>query len=534
MATKVLLEVLAANKNTEIGKKYKFPTIKNVMDFQKQVPLSTYEDYRPYINRMVEHDEMNLIAPGKVVFYAPTSGTTSQSKLLPRFTPPPRLRFKSKKNLLFMSCNNDRSTVHGVPIIPGYNSVIGATITADPSAFVAPVEAFKLNDFITSLYVQLVFGLSDASVENIWAPFCPTVLTAFKVLCSEWRHVVADIKNGTLKKSLNLTEDQRKALEHCNRRPNLERASELETIFVQAELNGFKAVAGAIWPKLVTVDALAGGSTASYVPLVTHYLGNTICLISSVYAASEGPGLFGINTSPFDHQSAYTLSTEKVFFEFIPFSDVTSERDESLILTIDQIKAGEKYEIVFTTYEGLYRYRIGDVVKVLQVSSDNKPPLIELIGRSKSLSVQSEKLTDFQIGNAINALKNDFSWKRFIIQDYIVSADVTPIPPRHKFWIEVATTQDTSVVELYSADIACAEEVVDSQLSEVNEVYHSSRKRNMISCPKITPVKPGTFDKLLKAMKAKSSVTEGQLKIPRTTCDVQLIAILENSVAKIT
>ena len=84
----VLSSIISRNKDTEIGKKYNFSSIKTIEDYRNNVPLSDYEDYRSYIERMVEKGEENLLSPNKVTYYSPTSGTTSSSKLIPKFTPP--------------------------------------------------------------------------------------------------------------------------------------------------------------------------------------------------------------------------------------------------------------------------------------------------------------------------------------------------------------------------------------------------------------------------------------------------------------
>ena len=212
MTSSTLLRILSDNTETEVGKRWDFASIHSLEVFRRNVPLTCYDDYQPYIERMVEKGEKNLIARGEVVFYAPTSGTTSKSKLLPRFSSP-TLKFSTKKNLLLLCWHKDTTTSFGVPIKSASCAVIGATIDADQSAYAAPIEAYKIDDLITALYVQLVFGLLDPSVENIWSPFCPTVLTAFKLLIEEWKQMVDNIRTGVLKQSLRITDAQKKVLE---------------------------------------------------------------------------------------------------------------------------------------------------------------------------------------------------------------------------------------------------------------------------------------------------------------------------------
>ena len=81
-----LLSIVSRNVNTEIGRRWNFAAIQSVDDFRTNVPLTDYEVYRPYIQRMMENGEKDLIASGEVVYYAPTSGTTSKSKFIPKYT----------------------------------------------------------------------------------------------------------------------------------------------------------------------------------------------------------------------------------------------------------------------------------------------------------------------------------------------------------------------------------------------------------------------------------------------------------------
>src|ERR1700739_216325 len=69
-------------KNTAFGKAHYFDKIKNYDDFKKNVPVADYEDLRPYIERITKGEE-NVLWPGKPVYLAKTSGTTSGIKYIP-------------------------------------------------------------------------------------------------------------------------------------------------------------------------------------------------------------------------------------------------------------------------------------------------------------------------------------------------------------------------------------------------------------------------------------------------------------------
>ena len=96
-----------------------------------------------------------------------------------------------------------------------------------------------------------------------------------------------------------------------------------------------------------------------YIPRLQYFLGESISMFSFFYVSSEG--VLGVNKWPYKRTSAYALLPESKFYEFIPL-DQTESPDPEVLLT-DEIEVNKDYEIVITTGEGLYRYRLGDAVQ---------------------------------------------------------------------------------------------------------------------------------------------------------------------------
>ena len=317
-----LLDIISRNKDTEIGKKWNFESINTVDDYRRNVPLTDYEDYRPYIERMVDSGEENLLTAEKVVFYVPSSGTTSKSKLIPKFVDPASTKndFKFEQSLLLMCAAHDAQTPLGVPIVPCSNAAFKPMIDHNPSQFIAPREAYEITDFPTALYIQVLFGLRT-SIKSIFAALCPTVLAAFNILKQEWEQMASDIRNGTLKSSLKLTDSQRSALEEAMGGADPQRADEIVKIMCQSD---FKSVAHRLWLDLTLFFAITGGSFATYIPKLQYFLGDKIDMRSLVYVASEG--MFGVNKCMNSHTSAYSLQTHSIFLEFIPIADADNPK----------------------------------------------------------------------------------------------------------------------------------------------------------------------------------------------------------------
>jgi len=177
-----LLRILSRSANTEIGKRWNFASIQSVDDFRRNVPLTDYEVYRPYIQRMMDSGEKDLIVCGDVVYYAPTSGTTSESKLIPKYT-----NFRGDemnhaiqlgKTVMFANIFETVWTPHGVPIIAGSSSFLHALLSVEPYPLPSPPKAYCIADLTDALYVQMVFALKMVPVNTsvIASIFISTVI----------------------------------------------------------------------------------------------------------------------------------------------------------------------------------------------------------------------------------------------------------------------------------------------------------------------------------------------------------------------
>ena len=87
---KLLLDLLAENKDTEYGKKYGFEKITSIRDYQEKVPVTEYKDYEAYISRMAEYGERNLLTSEPPVSYSKTSGTVGAPKKNSLYSEKPR------------------------------------------------------------------------------------------------------------------------------------------------------------------------------------------------------------------------------------------------------------------------------------------------------------------------------------------------------------------------------------------------------------------------------------------------------------
>ena len=85
--TETLLKILHDNSNTEYGKKHDFSSIHSMEEYKKSVPITEYQDYAAYIERMLKKKEEHLITAYPVKYYLLSSGTTGSEKYIPMTEP---------------------------------------------------------------------------------------------------------------------------------------------------------------------------------------------------------------------------------------------------------------------------------------------------------------------------------------------------------------------------------------------------------------------------------------------------------------
>ena len=517
-----LLSIVSRNVSTEIGRQWNFAAIQSVDDFRTNVPLTDYEVYRPYIQRMMENGEKDLIASGEVVFYAPTSGTTSKSKFIPKYSDFKENELKLAaplgRTVVFANMFATMRTSLGVPVTPGSAKHLQALLSAEPYNYPAPPEAYCIADLTDALYVQMVFALKMTPLTNtttIMSFFISTLLTALNILASEWNQMVEDIQQGKLKHSLKLTLEKRESLQEAMGGPDPARANELESIFNSASFTKFKNIIPQLWPSVDLVSVLCGGEFSHYIPRLQYFLGESISMFSFFYVSSEG--VLGVNRWPHKHISAYALLPESKFYEFIPL-DQTESPDPEVLLT-DEIKVNKQYEIVITTGEGLYRYRLGDVIKVVEKSPEG--PVIDVVGRIKmAINLNGCKLYAFQVSDAIGALIGHFK-EQSMDTDYLISADTSVIPPRYIVWLECKGSDVTA---------AEASAIIDGHLKSVNLEYAGSVEDGILGQLVVKMLKPEAIADVKLNLKDQSAVGETQMKLPRVVWDAELLDLLASRI----
>ena len=507
-----LRKILNRNKNCEIGKKYNFKDIKSIADFQKNVPLSTYEDYEPYVERMIHNKEKNLMFSGPNIRYCSSSGSVGKPKILP----------KGIKDLWNMQCIGFSCTVStaahylkkvkgkkmpaqmgplvliltGHPLEDGkmcngagqvpltYLKAITPFFCTSPTSLLYPEH----EELIDTSYLQLRFALENAKVSYIGSLVITLVTTMFDYLEENWEMLCDDIEKGIINPKVKITPELYN--EYARKfKPNPRRAAELRREFEK----GFETpIAPRIWPELTWAYGMVGSNLKVYVEKLRRSIGDDVPIHNMGFAAAEG--FFSMATELDVHDGV--LLPHCLFFEFLPIDDEEEGADENATpLLINQLEIGKKYEIVVSNFSGLYRYRMEDVVEVTRMH--NNTPMIEfLYRRNLGMNIANEKTTtqmvDFAAKQTAEAMGNEFV-------GHSMYADYSTNPPRYCMLAEPVKPVSEEDRQKYI-------DILDEKFKEFNEKYFKYRRWGMINRPEVLFLKPKTYWEYRESLREKGRV----------------------------
>lgn len=512
---KILFNILKRNKSSKVGIRYKFQDIDSIEMFKQSFPLTDYSFYENYIDEMAKGKE-NILFTNKLEYFSHTSGTTGKQKLIPT-TAKSRLtaskymaflinkfaysEFKDKWNygrgLALTDILVTTYTEGNIPICSATSGGMKSIKPFLPYMYTSPIDVMEIKDKETSLYLHLLFALLEDKLLFISGVFISNVLDLFRVLEKNYDLLLKDIKKGTINRKINLDENTRKKLNKMLR-PNASRHSYLEAEFKK----GFNNIANRIWPNLAYIATVAGANFEIYDKKLQYYIGDVV-VYSPVYSASEGT--IGIN--PYVRKIEYVIIPDTVYYEFIPKEHINEKYPKTL--NLNEIKLNECYEVVITNFAGLYRYRLGDVVKV--VGFYNECPSIEFMYRKNQLlNMVAEKTNEDHLTTAI---KNTVDRLKLNLVDYTTSPDNTVTPGRYVFFFEIK-----------NIDIKCSkiESVLDEELKKSNLAYARARDNKKLDKVKVVLLKENTFARIKESL-MKKGISKNQLKIPRVVTNNTVI-----------
>ena len=372
--------LLAQNADTEFGRKHAFDKIKCYEEFNRKVPLGDYASLEPWIER-IRQGESNILTREPVTHFIPTSGSMGARKLIP-FTSGLQCEFNAAIAPWLINLNG---LSPGIIIGPAYWSVSPAIQTPQVEKSAVPIgfdtdaaylggarrrlaeavmavppgvgRAKSLESFRYKTLLHLI-RCRDLRLISIWHPSFLTLL--LDALPGLWDDLVNKIETGT-----------------DTIAPRPRRAVELRGVDL--------AQPKSLWPNLRVISCWGDGAASPALEdLRRRFPGVSI----------QPKGLIATEafvTLPWGQHHPLAIGSH--FFEFID--------SEGRVFPVEEVRAGEEYEIVATTAGGLWRYRLGDRVKVTGFLKNT--PSLKFLGRSQEVSdLFGEKLSEPFVNEALH------------------------------------------------------------------------------------------------------------------------------------
>lgn len=505
-----LLRILKDNAGTDCGEKWNFASLKTIGAFRDMVPLTGYDDYAPLIELTTRIGEKDIFTALPLAGYALTSGTTGVPRLIPctkkhleqyvdafesmSVKGSTLLLFESMPRTFRYADQAELDAISGMVLSQvqkkisdvSYKRIIGK------GTYTSPIELLITKEVMDSVHLRLLFALADKKLEQIIAPFTWGVLEMFHYMEQHWQLLVDDIANGTISDGVKVSPELAAKLE-AKFVKNPKRAEELRSIFSE----GFsEPVAGKIWPRLRRVIAAGTGSFGIYTEKLARYIGE-IEHINGLYASSEA--LLGFSNDP--GSEVYTLYEENAFCEFLPVGAADAEK----ALLSNELLPGEDYEVVITNDSGFYRYRLGDVIRVQDVTDKKVRFTYEYrIGQTHSFA--GERLNEKEVLGVVMQAEEKYG---ISVNDYCYWADEEN--DFYTIFMEPAQYGDTEKI-LKNLDSKELEAYCDSVLSEINETYGKLRKEGRLSACRIMFLQPQTHLLYRDVLRYRRKTAQDQIK----------------------
>jgi jasmonic acid-amino synthetase len=540
-----LKKILTENGGTEYLQKWGLNGKTDPESYTSCVPLVTHADLEPYIHRIADGDSSPILTGKPLTAITLSSGTT-QGK--PKFVPfndelmastlqiyLTSFAFRNRefpingKALQFIYSSKQFKTKGGITAGTATtnvfrNSNFKKTMKSMQSSSCSPDDVIFGPDFHQSLYCHLLCGLIfHDEVQLISSTFAHSLVHAFRTFEDVWEELVTDIRTGVLSSrvtALSVRNSMSKIL-----KPNPELA---DTIFEKcSSLKNWYCLIPAIFPNIRYVyGIMTGGSMELYVNKLRHYAGK-VPLVCADYGASEG--WIGANVNPKlpPETATFAVLPNIGFFEFIPLNesagDHEKDKTEPKPLGLTQVKVGKEYEIIITSLAGLYRYRLGDVVKVM--GFHNKTPELQFVRRHNLvLAINIDKNTEKDLQISVETAAKLLSDEKHELVDYTSMVDFSTDPAHYVIFWEVNGQPTEDILQQCSS---CLDK------SFVDAGYVSSRKVNSIGPLELRVLKPGTFHKIIDHYVGQGS-TLSQFKTPRCVGpkNATVLQILSNNVVR--
>ncbi|WP_405392150.1 GH3 auxin-responsive promoter family protein [Streptomyces sp. NBC_01102] len=400
---RVLADLLEFNGGTEFGRRHGFAAIRTLKDYRAAVPVQDYAAHAPLIERMAA-GEPNLLTADAPVVYFTSSGSTGDHKKIPvtrRFMRTVFFPFyyaawapliESLPELMerpdaVLNLKHDPLTVP--PVTTSGRPHVGASQVDFGTAFGEPLSAelgtaapwatlpvdVAPDDHLEKMYLRL--RLAVQSDVRGFIGINPAMIAAVPYQLDRWwPRIVKEVRDGTLG-----------GVPYGD--PDPEHAARLEFL---ADHFGRPSPAH-VWPQVRALFGWTTGVASLYMPGLRERFGAGVGVLPAPVAASEGPVAVPLDR----HPAAGSLVASAAVYEFVDADDDIGSGTETLVA--EELEPHRDYHVLFSHVGGLYRYAVGDVVRV--VDRVRGVPRVLYAGRATRSDVAGERLREAQVVRAL-------------------------------------------------------------------------------------------------------------------------------------
>ncbi|KAL9244425.1 hypothetical protein vseg_018202 [Gypsophila vaccaria] len=541
---RVLTEILTRNAGVEYLRRHGLTNGQTDWEtFKKLVPVVTYEDLVPDIERIANGDTSPILSSRPISEFLTSSGTSGgERKLMPTIEDELDRRsflysllmpvmsqyipgLENGKGMYFLFIKSESKTPGGLyarPVLTSYykSKHFKNSKSESYTNYTSPIETILCLDSFQSMYSQMLCGLyQNDEVLRVGAVFASAFIRAIKFLEKHWESLCHDIRTGSINQQI-IDQNVREAVMRIIN-PNPILANFIES---ECRKDSWKGIIRRLWPNVKYIEVIVTGTMAQYIPTIDYY-GDGLPLACTMYASSEC--YFGLNLNPLAKPSdvTYTILPTMAYFEFLPVNRNGEVVDDEELVDLVDVKLGQEYELVITTYSGLCRYRVGDILCVADFK--NKAPQFTFVCRKNvALSIDSDKTDEVELHTAVNnALRHLTPFNTSLIE-YTSYADTSSIPGHYVLFWEINDKNSNAISIPNSVLEECCHTIEES----LNSVYRQGRASDKSIGPlEIRVVEAGTFDVLMDfALGLGASIN--QYKAPRCVTYAPMIELLNSRV----
>lgn len=460
-----LLRLVRRARDTKFGRDHDFSRIASVADYQARVQVHDYEWFWSTYWKDVFPRLDGVTWPGRIPYYALSSGTTSGAT---KYVPVSREMVASNKKAAFTTTALFRHANPSAKMLNGKFFFLGGST--------------ELRNQPDGSLAGDLSGIAGRELLAFLRPY--TFPPAKAMLLSDWKEKV--------RRFAELAAHER--ITAISGIP-----AWMMVLFDRLKEVTGKSTIAEIWPDLRLI-VHGGTSFGPFRHLFQEAIGSDAVKYCEVYPCSEG----FIATEDPRYHLLRLVPDHDVFFEFIPFREFGDDgklrRDHPTRHTLADIEVGLQYAIVVTSCAGVWSYLVGDTI----CFESKNPPLLRFTGRTKFfLSAFGEHL----IAEEVNAAVTRAAHRCGVNAPEHHVGPVFPSDPKqpghHLYLIEF--------VPRGPVDLDCFAKELDAELSRLNEDYVAHRVGDLaMLMPKVRVVKPGGFARWME----QRGKLGGQNKVP--------------------